>query len=248
MFYEHNFQSFISKPIDVVEMDTVIRKWVRDNKHEDVPVIEESSAADIQEDENTAIEIPGVDTKKGLSLYADSKKVYLPLLRSYAANTPGILDKLRTVSAETLPEYVITVHGLKGTSAGIGAQAIREAALNLETMSRAGDLDGVLAHNGRLIADAEIVVANVKAWLERYDAAHSAKPRLKAPDRELLARLRQSCESYDMSGIDEAMSELDSADYEEDADLLAWIRQKIDISKMGEVAERLARYEEELDK
>jgi hypothetical protein len=38
-----------------------------------------------------------VDTKKGLSLYAGETKVYLPLLRSFIANTPGILDKMRTV-------------------------------------------------------------------------------------------------------------------------------------------------------
>jgi hypothetical protein len=137
---------------------------------------------------------------------------------------------------------------LKGTSAGIGAEAIREAALDLETKSRAGDLQGVLAGNDKLIADTEIIVGNVKAWLQQYDAAHNTKPRLQAPDRGLLARLRQSCESYDIEAIDKTMSELESADYEEGADLTAWIRQKIDISKMGEVAERLARYEEEFGK
>jgi len=35
------------------------------------------------------------------------------------------------------------------------------------------------------------------------------------------------------------MSELENANYEEDADLMVWIREKIDISKMGEVAKRL---------
>jgi hypothetical protein len=38
------------------------------------------------------------------------------------------------------------------------------------------------------------------------------------------------------------MSELESADYEEGADLIKWIREKIEISKMGEVAKRLAEY------
>jgi hypothetical protein len=35
------------------------------------------------------------------------------------------------------------------------------------------------------------------------------------------------------------MSELESADYDEGADLVTWIREKIDISKMGDVAKRL---------
>jgi CheY-like chemotaxis protein len=250
MFYQHGFQAFISKPIDVMELDSVIRKWVRNASRGDVAILEESvpgapSALDLLSengnDENTVMGIAGVDTKKGLSFYNREIDIYLPLLRSYAANTPKVLDKLRTVSAETLPDYVITVHGLKGTSAGIGAEAIREAAANLETMSRAGDLNGVLSLNDKLITDTENIVANVKAWLERYDTIHK-KPRLKAPDREVLARLRQSCESYDMGGIDQAMSELESADYEEDADLTAWLRERIDVSDFTEAVARLARY------
>jgi len=246
MFYEHDFQAFITKPIDVMEMDTVLRKWVRDDKHEEVPVTEESSEAD-RKIENMVIEIPGVDTKKGLSLYVGSRKVYLPLLRSYTANTPGILDKLRSVSAETLPDYVINVHGLKGTSAGIGAEAVREAALELENKSRSGDLQGVLAKNDKLIAEAETLVANIKAWLAKNDF-HEAKPRLKAPDRRLLAKLRQGCDSYDMTEIDEAIAELEKADYEEDADLIPWLREKIEISEFAEAAERLAKYDGEKGK
>jgi PAS domain S-box-containing protein len=244
MFYEHGFQAFISKPIDVMEMDSVIRKWVRKNTHENAPVSGVSSAdlpAENENEENMIIEIPGVDTKKGLSLYVGETDVYLPLLRSYIANTPGVLDKMRNVSAETLPAYVITVHGLKGTSAGIGAEAIREAALELETKSRAGDLQGVLAKNGKLISDTETIVANVKTWLEQYDANSEKKPRLKSPDRELLAQLRQSLEKYDMVGIDKAISELEKADYDEDADLIVWLRAKIETAEFTEAAEKLAK-------
>jgi CheY-like chemotaxis protein len=238
MFYEHGFQAFTTKPIDVMELDSVIRRWVRDDAHEEVLVTITSEA----EENGVPIElkIEGVDTKKGLLLYAGETKVYLPLLRSYIANTPVVLNKMRNVSEKTLSDYVISVHGLKGTSAGIGAQSLREAALDLETKSRAGDLQGVLAKNDKLIADTEIIVANIKAWLEHYDAHSKKKPRLKAPYKELLERLRQSCESYDIEGIDTAMTELESYDYEEGADLVMWIREKIDISKMGDVAKRLA--------
>jgi len=235
MFYAHDFQAFISKPIDVMELDSVLRKWVRDKTREEVPVTAESSSED---EKPKTITIPGVDTKKGLSLYVGDTKIYLSLLRSYTANTPIVLEKLRAVSAENLSDYVITVHGLKGTSAGIGAEDIRAKALELENMSRAGNLQGVLAKNDKLIADAEIIVANVKEWLDKNDV-HEAKPKLKTPDKELLKRLRECCENYDIDSIEEVMSELEKADYEEDADLVKWIREQIDISKMGEVAKRL---------
>jgi len=254
MFYEHGFQAFISKPIDVVEMDTVIRKWIYDKtkEHASIPgasvfktpvIIHDSSASTVVEDKDLVIEIPGVDTKKGLSLYAGETDIYLPLLRSYAANTPTVLEKLKTVSADNLTSYVITVHGLKGTSAGIGAETIREAALELENKSRAGDLQSVLAKNDKLIKDTETIVANVKAWLEQYDAGREKKPLLKAPDKGLLTRIRNCCENFNMKGIDQAMAELESADYEEGAELVTWLRGKVDISEIKEIADRLAKEE-----
>jgi len=252
MFYKQGFQAFISKPIDIMELDSVIRKWVRDEAKENelgtnVYLTPEVSV----EDENSTIiediEIPGVDTDRGLSLYGGDKKIYLSLLRSYVTNTPATLNKIRKVTKETLPDYVIAVHGIKGTSAGIGAENLREQALTLENLSRAENLEGVLSLNENLINDTENIVNNVKIWLEHYDALN-AKPRLKAPDREVLARLRQSCEKYDMAGIDKAMSELESADYEESEDLVKWLKEKIVVSEIAETAERLKEYEKELSK
>ncbi|MDR2716955.1 MAG: PAS domain-containing protein [Treponema sp.] len=245
MFYEHGFQAFISKPIDIIEMDSIIRKWVRSASQENTLVTNDAETD--TSDENLVIDIPGVNTEKGLSLYGGDTNIYLSVLRSFTINTPGVLNGLRVISRETLSDYVISVHGLKGACAGIGAETIREAALNLETMSRAGDLDGVLAQNDQLIKDAETVLADVKVWIDNYDACHE-KPLLKVPDREVLAQLRHSCENYDMSGIDTAMSKLESAAYEEGADLVAWLKEKIGVSEIAEAAARLAQYEEELGK
>jgi len=127
---------------------------------------------------------------------------------------------------------------LKGTSAAIGAEHIRAAALELENLSRAGDLNGVLAKNDKLITDTEIVVNNVQEWLDKNDI-HETKPRQKAPDRELLAKLRESCESYDMDNVEEVLTQLEKSDYDEDAELVTWLREKIDMSKLGEAAKRL---------
>jgi HPt (histidine-containing phosphotransfer) domain-containing protein len=144
-----------------------------------------------------------------------------------------------------LPAYVISVHGLKGTSAGIGAEAIREAAMELEAISRTGDLAGVLKLNGDLIANAEIVVAHIKEWLAQHDTKE-AKPRQKAPDRELLAQMKQCFDSYDMAGIDTAMLELERFDYEEGADLMALLREKIETAEFDAAVERITQYEEGL--
>jgi PAS domain S-box-containing protein len=241
LFYEHGFQAYVTKPIDMMELDLVIRKWVRDETRDDVPVISAPVYNDFYE--NITIEIPGVDTKKGLALYAGDTGVYLALLRSYVANTPGLLDKLRIVSKETLPKYNVSVHGLKGSSANIGAETIRETAFELEKISKEGNLQGVWALNGKLIADTKIIISNIKAWLEQFDANREKKPVKKAPDREFLKRFRLCCENYDIKGADKALTILESADYEEDADLIKWLRERIENSDFSEAAQKLKEYE-----
>jgi len=189
--------------------------------------------------------ISGVDTEIGLSYYGDELDIYLPLLRSYVLNTPPSLERLLAVTPETLGNYVVAIHGLKGTSASIGAEMTKEAAFNLEKMARAGDFDGVMANNGLFIKDTEIIVANVKKWLDEYDGKNK-KPLLKAPDQEVLDRLKQGCENFNMKEIDKAISELESADYEQDEGLVAWLREKISISEFSGIAERIANNKKEL--
>jgi hypothetical protein len=41
------------------------------------------------------------------------------------------------------------------------------------------------------------------------------------------------------------MAELESSDYEENADLVTWLREKIETSEFAEAAERIAKHEEE---
>jgi PAS domain S-box-containing protein len=164
MFYEHGFQAFISKPIDIMELDSVIKKLVRNEPTESATYNNNE-----ENHERPPINITGVDTELGLSLYGDDLDIYLPALYSYVSNTPDILNKLKTVSKETLPEYIINVHGLKGSSVSIGAELVRETAANLEKLARAGDLQGILERNERLIKGTENIVANIKAWLEKND-------------------------------------------------------------------------------
>jgi len=112
-------------------------------------------------------------------------------------------------------------------------------------MARAGDLNGVLANNETFIKNTEKIVAGIKEWLDDYDAENK-KPLLKAPSPVVLEELKQSCRNFSMRDIDSAMSDLENADYEQDADLVAWLREKINNSELTEIAERINNYQKEL--
>jgi len=101
--------------------------------------------------------------------------MYKMFLRSYAAKTPAVLDMIRNATWETLQEYAINVHGIKGASASVGVETIREAAYNLEMMAKAGDLRGVMADNENFIKSTEGIIATIKKWLEEHNGENSDK-------------------------------------------------------------------------
>jgi len=175
MFFEHGFQGFISKPIDIMDLDLIIRKWVRDESLETLTFSDELSSNEPPPGAEDKINIPGVDTEKVLSIYDGDQDVYKKLLHSYVAKIPAVFEKIKNVTGETLQEYIINVHGIKGASASIGVETIRAAAYNLEMMAKAGDLQGVMADNEKFISSAENIIATIKNWLEEHDGENSDK-------------------------------------------------------------------------
>jgi len=61
-------------------------------------------------------------------------------------------------------------------------------------------------------------------------------------ERGLFVKLREGCEEYDMDGVEEVVKELEKNEYDEDAELVTWIREMVDMSKLGDVAKRLKEF------
>ena len=115
------------------------------------------------------INIPGVDEARIMDIYGGDMDIFLPVLRSYLSVIPESLVKMSQVSAETLPQYTVTVHGLKSTSDSIGAEKARKMALELEIAAKAGDFSLISAKNGALIQYVKELLVNIQKWLDKLD-------------------------------------------------------------------------------
>ena len=117
------------------------------------------------------IEIPGVETDKGLKLCDGNVEMYLRFLHLYVSRMPTVLNNMRNVSENVLKDYTISAHSIKGISETIGAEEARKTAQQLEAMAKEGNLTGVLAQNNAFIKYSENLIAGITAWLEKYDAS-----------------------------------------------------------------------------
>jgi HPt (histidine-containing phosphotransfer) domain-containing protein len=113
-----------------------------------------------------AIGIPGVDENIYNDLLDGNEELFTTVLGIFVEKTPDTLAKLANPTKETLADYAITVHGLKGACANICAEELREKAFKLEQLSRAGDLNSVLAENAPFLMDVQDMVERGKKWLK----------------------------------------------------------------------------------
>jgi CheY-like chemotaxis protein/HPt (histidine-containing phosphotransfer) domain-containing protein len=269
MFLANGFQAFLSKPIDIVAVDSVLRRWVRDKDKEtdnwllptglsDEEKIEENrrllqdrrsgyerrrlgSGKDAQwlDDKFAKLCSLGIDVKQGLSRFGEDEETYMDVLTSYAKTTPELFDKMRTYRESDMEKYAVVLHGIKGSSRNIGAEVISSKAEALEKAARANDKAYVDANNDVFVDDLTIFIVNIVSALTMSETMDDKKECRAEPDHALLAQLKTACESYDMNGIDATMDELKSYRYEKDEDLIAWLDEQVLIMGFDEIVARL---------
>ncbi|MCL1927738.1 MAG: ATP-binding protein [Treponema sp.] len=231
MFLQKGFQAFISKPIDVIELDKILNIWIRNSIFQD-------------------FEIEGVDFAKGLERYSTEEN-YLNLIRSFCLHTPDILKKIRTLNPvygesplfeETtgisLSEYMVLVHGIKGSCYSISANLAGIEAEKLEKAARKGDIGTVIKGNGTFIKMMESLLSDLDGLLQQI-AFSEEKPRKNAPDTTLLSQLLENAKEYRAATMEQIIKQLESFDYESGGDLVAWIRSQMNNLEYDAICERL---------
>jgi len=163
MFMSRGFNGFISKPIDIVQLDEVLNKFIRDKKGEGngkpQPLVDSTRFP--------FPDIPGVDVKRGIALTGGTEKGYRNVLATLGKNVEERLPLFQTPpEPDTLPMFIIQVHALNGSTASIGAAEVSARAAKLEAAGRAGDLAFIREHLGDFLEHLTALVKNVGIALQ----------------------------------------------------------------------------------
>jgi PAS domain S-box-containing protein len=242
MFLAAGFNAFIAKPIDIMRLDVILNQWVRDKQAEETLWKVEQAAPETETGASGGIleksRLEGMNFEAGLKRY-ETEDVYVQILRSYMTHTPELLAKLRSLTKETLPDYAVSVHGLKGASYGICAEAIGKEAEELEFAAKAGDYEKVASKNAAFIVKVEASLAALKKLLESAAEDEAEKPKAAAPDNALLEKLIDASKRFKPAIMEEVLAELEGFEYESGGDLIPWLREQIDNLEYDAVRERL---------
>ncbi len=234
MFLGQGFQAFLSKPIDTARLDAILRRFVRDKDLERDALdadgrvsSQEGSDADGASSFLAGLTIDGMDVGKALARFNGDEAVLMDILHSYATGTRPLLNDLREYMEEgELADYAIAIHGIKGSSYALYAQEVGKMAEELEHLAKTGNLEAVKDGHPSFEAIVVALLDGVDHALDNGSTSER-KPTAAMPDLMLLNELIEACAAFNMDGVDSAMEQLESFQYESGGELVAWLREQV---------------------
>ncbi|MCR5123393.1 MAG: response regulator [Ruminococcus sp.] len=179
MFLSEGFDSFVSKPVEIVELERVLRRVlpqavVPAEKTAEKPAPEENVTAEAQtapqneQPEETPLpataenggdrdlieklSAAGLDTASALGYCMDDTELYVTLLEQIVGDYPEKSSKLGGFLADgDLRNYEILVHALKSNMKTVGANQLSERAKALEFAAKEGSADFITENHPELM-------------------------------------------------------------------------------------------------
>jgi len=235
MFLSTGFNGFISKPINIVELDNILNQWVRDKQspetlrkaEEEKNAIKSTTEKSIVNEANlssSVFEISGLDAKRGIAATGGKAAGYINVLAIFCKDVDNRLALLQSVpNADSLPSFVTQVHAIKSAAASIGAVKISEEAAMLEAAGKAWDFAPI--ENGLKNFAEHLVelVKNIRVALEADNAMANSET-LPPEDTSsiftpLLRQLAVELKVQNASGINSVLAEINNLSGRQQPDL-----------------------------
>ena len=240
MFLSQGFNDYLSKPIEVSKLDDVLKAWLPPEKQINKTVLDEILPEESLIPEASPVE--GINIQAGKVRYQE--KIYLQVLRAYCIHTPVLLEKLYRLRKEPfsekgMDEYIITIHGLKGSTYGIYANAAAKQAEALEKAARERNIQFIEANHSTFMGAIEKMLKGLEDFLASVKEAAAEKPIAQQPDPALLRKLADASKRYKATAMEEILDSIEEYQYESGNELVQWLREQTDNLEYELIHQRL---------
>jgi signal transduction histidine kinase/DNA-binding response OmpR family regulator len=184
MFMENGFDDFISKPVDMRQLNSMLNKYIYDKQTAETKAEAERLFAEKQVTKaqkavvnplKTEIHIEGVNTATGLNLSDNNLENYIDLLTIFSSDAKKAIATVNScLENGDIKLYTTTVHSLKSITGTIGAKDISASAAELEKAGHDNDLQFISKHSAAFIETLETVILNIGEYLKTVEKPDSA--------------------------------------------------------------------------
>lgn len=170
MFLENGFNGYLSKPIEVPKLHTVLKQYIPESKQHDIDNSnEEEDNAELKEDIalfDKLKTISELDTETGLKNNGGIIKNYYEIVNVYViSGKKEFANAKKYFETGDIKDYTITVHGIKSASRGIGAVDLGEEAYALELAGKENNTEFIETNHPAFMEHYQKVLDEIKEKL-----------------------------------------------------------------------------------
>jgi len=198
MFMENGFDGFISKPIDIRQLNFYLNKFIRDKYPPEVVKAAQKQAAFLKTSANT---------EDRRTFDAGLKTVFIRDAEK-ALERLTMIHKNNYRRGDDIRQYIVNTHAMKSTLANIGETVLSIDAFELEKAGRDENISLILEKTPAFLEELKEVIEKYKTNKDDADELPEDSDNDSEFLDEKLLVIKAACEKYDEQSANTAMNEL----------------------------------------
>jgi len=233
MFLKNGFDDFISKPIDIRQLNTTLNKWIRDKQPPEVIEAAQKEKAEIDKKQDPGQGFQQVDSQLAKIFARDAE-------RAVDAIQNSIRNDLN--DEKDIQMYIINVHAMKSALANIGEKELSNTALRLEQAGREKDINVILSETNEFLEKLNMVIKEIKSREGKNEVTEDSQDAIILL-KEKLQIIKEACEVMDKKIIKGALSGLKEKTWSQKTnELLSLIEEHLLHSEFDEISTIIVEY------
>jgi CheY-like chemotaxis protein len=233
VFLDNGFDGFLSKPIDIHNLNDTLNKFIRDKQ---LPEVIEAAREQAKAKANSGqvsdvAPQPFANPKLIESFLRDANKSLVVLDEIIGMGAP--------YSDKDLRNFIIHVHGMKSALANMGKSELSDIAKKLEQCGRDNDVDVIAVESPAFLV-------SLRAFVDEITPVDDAANTIDSADVDMqyltgcLDQIKISCDEFDEYTIEELLKELNASAWTQEInDLLRRISEMLLHSDFDEIVEAI---------
>lgn len=210
MFIQAGMNDFLAKPINVDELEGILKKWLPKEKVS-YAVVEVNEVGEFGSEFNG---FKKIDVAKGLSYTNGNTYMYNSLVKDFAMSIEDKEELIKKLAAdEDVSRFTIEVHSLKSTSKILGAIQLSDRALELERLGHKRDMEAIKRKLPGLIEEIDSVIEDLKPFAKEEEDHVNKVPLDRDDAREKLRKLFYAADDFDYEKAKDLIAEISSYKY-----------------------------------
>ena len=199
MFLMSGFDDYISKPIDIRQLNLLLNRLIRDKQSPEV----------LEAAKNGSLKKPSLDGAPSSSLDPELARTFIRDAKKAVETLDTISEKQKNAALDNddIHLYTITTHAMKSALANIGEEDLSAVAKKLEAAGREKDIAVITAETPAFLSDLQAVIKKITPK-EDDDAGKTEDEEDQAYLQEKLLVFRAACVVYDKKSAKEIIIDL----------------------------------------